>query len=228
MRGFAVTLTIGLMANVFTAVFVSKDDFRLRVVRARRQMAGVEHLGCWVRASCYLEQREQILKSLVSKIDVGHRYGISSMQIFKNTNYDFLGKKWPFIIASLVLTVAGLSSIVLHGGLRYGIDFKRGAQMTVKWDGRRPRIKSGTALPSKIKGEVSACRPLPISRQERSGDRHRAEDEKQMNINRAGDAGTLERNLRAAAERQAGFQQCRREKSWWTACAIPLAQAGVP
>src|SRR5258708_6458674 len=26
------------------------------------------------------------------------------MELFKNTNYDFLGKKWPFIIASLVLT----------------------------------------------------------------------------------------------------------------------------
>ena len=29
------------------------------------------------------------------------------MELFKNTNFDFLGKKWPFIIASLVLTVAG-------------------------------------------------------------------------------------------------------------------------
>ena len=26
------------------------------------------------------------------------------MEIFKRTNFDFLGKKWPFIIASLVLT----------------------------------------------------------------------------------------------------------------------------
>ena len=30
------------------------------------------------------------------------------MELFKNTNFDFLGKKWPFIIASLILTVAGL------------------------------------------------------------------------------------------------------------------------
>ena len=29
------------------------------------------------------------------------------MELFKNTNFDFLGKKWPFIGASLVLTVAG-------------------------------------------------------------------------------------------------------------------------
>ena len=34
------------------------------------------------------------------------------MELFKNTNFDFLGKKWPFIIASLVLTVAGLGSLI--------------------------------------------------------------------------------------------------------------------
>ena len=33
-RGFAVTLVLGLMANVFTAVFVSKVDFRLPTVPA--------------------------------------------------------------------------------------------------------------------------------------------------------------------------------------------------
>ncbi len=55
------------------------------------------------------------------------------MELFKNTNYDFLGKKWPFIIASLILTVAGLGSIIVRGGLNYGIDFKGGALMTVKF-----------------------------------------------------------------------------------------------
>ena len=49
------------------------------------------------------------------------------MELFKNTDFDFLGKKWPFIIASLVLTVAGITSIVVRGGLNYGIDFKGGA-----------------------------------------------------------------------------------------------------
>ena len=43
------------------------------------------------------------------------------MQLFKNTNFDFLGKKWPFIIASLVLTAAGFASILMQGGLKYGI-----------------------------------------------------------------------------------------------------------
>ena len=37
------------------------------------------------------------------------------MELFKNTNYDFLGKKWPFIIASLVLSAAGLTSVLVKG-----------------------------------------------------------------------------------------------------------------
>jgi len=73
------------------------------------------------------------------------------MELFKNTNFDFLGKKWPFIIASLVLTVAGLVSIAMHGGLKYGIDFKGGALMTVKFASNPPVEKIRSAM----KGDVS-------------------------------------------------------------------------
>src|SRR3954463_9059100 len=73
------------------------------------------------------------------------------MELFKNTNFDFLGKKWPFIIASLVLTVAGLASIAVHGGLKYGIDFKGGALMTVKFASEPPVEKIRSAM----KGDVS-------------------------------------------------------------------------
>ena len=37
------------------------------------------------------------------------------MELFRNTNFDFLGKKWAFIIASLVLTAAGLISLAVKG-----------------------------------------------------------------------------------------------------------------
>jgi preprotein translocase subunit SecF len=79
------------------------------------------------------------------------------MELFKSTNFDFLGKKWPFIIASLVLTVAGFSSIFMQGGLRMGIDFKGGALMTVKFAENPPvdKIRSAFAKSGKIKGEVS-------------------------------------------------------------------------
>src|ERR1700722_17741828 len=60
------------------------------------------------------------------------------MELFKNTNFDFVGKKWPFIIASLILTVAGLASLIVKGGPRYGIEFKGGMLMTVKFAGNPP------------------------------------------------------------------------------------------
>ena len=77
------------------------------------------------------------------------------MQIFMNTNFDFLHYKWPFIGASLVLSAAGITSIIMHGGLRYGIDFREGTQMTVKWNGPPPEDKIRSAVSSRIKGEVT-------------------------------------------------------------------------
>ncbi len=68
------------------------------------------------------------------------------MELFKQTNFDFLGKKWPFIIASLILTAAGLVSLAVHGGPRYGIEFKGGMLMTVRFAGEPPVEKVRTAL----------------------------------------------------------------------------------
>jgi len=43
------------------------------------------------------------------------------MELFKNTNFDFLGKKWPFIIMSLILTAAGVVSLIAKGGHDTGL-----------------------------------------------------------------------------------------------------------
>src|SRR5215470_5644460 len=77
------------------------------------------------------------------------------MELFKNTNFDFLGKKWPFIGASLVLTVAGLASLFMKGGPRYGIDFRGGALMYVRFNAEPPVEKIRQALGSKISGDIS-------------------------------------------------------------------------
>jgi preprotein translocase subunit SecF len=77
------------------------------------------------------------------------------MQIFKDTNFDFLGKKWPFITASLVLSVVGLVSLILKGGPRYGIDFRGGAMVDVTFAGNPPVERIRTALSKRISGEVS-------------------------------------------------------------------------
>jgi len=75
------------------------------------------------------------------------------MELFKSTNYDFLGKKWPFIIASLILTVAGLVSLVLKGGPLYGIDFKGGTLMTVKFSGKPPIDEIRSAVSKRLVGQ---------------------------------------------------------------------------
>jgi preprotein translocase subunit SecF len=77
------------------------------------------------------------------------------MELFKNTNYDFLGKKWPFIIASLVLSVAGVTSIIAKGGLKYGIDFKEGTLIQVKFANPPEDNKIRAAMLHKVTGEVS-------------------------------------------------------------------------
>lgn len=77
------------------------------------------------------------------------------MQIFKETNFDFLGKKWLFIGLSLVLTAVGLISLVAKGGPRYGIDFNGGALMYVKFANPPHADKIRTALSAKLSGEVT-------------------------------------------------------------------------
>lgn len=77
------------------------------------------------------------------------------MQIFKNTNYDFLGKKWIFIALSLILIAVGAVSWALKGGLKYGIDFTGGANITVRFAMKPPVDKIRSAVSARIPGEIS-------------------------------------------------------------------------
>lgn len=77
------------------------------------------------------------------------------MELFRNTKYDFLGWKWPFIGASLVLTALGIGSLIVKGGPRFGIDFRGGAVMELMWAGQPPVHQIRTALAAKIPGAVS-------------------------------------------------------------------------
>jgi preprotein translocase subunit SecF len=76
------------------------------------------------------------------------------MEIFKATNFDFLGKKWPFIGLSLVLTAAGLISLAIKGGPKYGIDFDGGAQMHIRFAHQPPTEKIRSALRKRVSGEI--------------------------------------------------------------------------
>ncbi len=55
------------------------------------------------------------------------------MEFFRNTNIDFLGKKWYFLIFSLVFSVAGLLSMAFWHGIPLGVDFRGGTLVYVKY-----------------------------------------------------------------------------------------------
>ena len=83
------------------------------------------------------------------------------MELFKHSDFDFLGKKWPFIILSLVLTVAGFISLAVKGGPRYGIDFRGGALITVSFANRPPVDKVRAVLSGKLPVEVQEVSGTP-------------------------------------------------------------------
>src|SRR5215470_18613540 len=103
------------------------------------------------------------------------------MQLFKNTNFDFLGKKWIFITLSLVVTAAGVGSLILRGGPNYGIDFKGGAELRVRFDQEPPVEKIRAALSQRISGEISVQQITGSQEVEITTE---IKDEKQLNQNR--------------------------------------------
>jgi preprotein translocase subunit SecF len=74
------------------------------------------------------------------------------MELFKDTRFDFLGRKWWFILPSLILTLAGLASLIVKGGPRYGVDFLGGAVMEVRWPGSPPIERIRAAVSSRLTG----------------------------------------------------------------------------
>jgi preprotein translocase subunit SecF len=55
------------------------------------------------------------------------------VEFFRNTSIDFLGKKWYFLAFSLVFSVAGLFSILFWHHIPYGVDFRGGTLVYVKF-----------------------------------------------------------------------------------------------
>ena len=56
------------------------------------------------------------------------------MELFRNANIDWLGKKWYFLSFSLVFSVAGVFSMIFWHGIPRGVDFKGGTEITVPFD----------------------------------------------------------------------------------------------
>jgi preprotein translocase subunit SecF len=73
------------------------------------------------------------------------------MELFRHTSFDFLGRKWWFILPSLFLIAAGAASLVAHGGPQYGIDFTGGAVMEVRWQNAPPIERLRAAVEERVK-----------------------------------------------------------------------------
>jgi len=67
------------------------------------------------------------------------------MEFFHDVNIDWMGKAKYFIALSLLLLAVGWISIWRHGGLSYGIDFRGGTLVYVRFAGTPPveRIRKG-------------------------------------------------------------------------------------
>jgi len=69
------------------------------------------------------------------------------MNFFKQVDLDWMGKAKYFFGLSFLLLAAGVASIVTHGGLFYGIDFKGGTVVDVRFAGPPPidTLRAGLA-----------------------------------------------------------------------------------
>ena len=55
------------------------------------------------------------------------------MEFFHNVNIDFLGKKWYFLAFSLIFSVAGVFSMLFWHHIPWGVDFRGGTLVYVKF-----------------------------------------------------------------------------------------------
>jgi preprotein translocase SecF subunit len=75
------------------------------------------------------------------------------IELFRNPNYDFIGRRrWAYLI-SILFILAGVGSMVAKGGLRYGIDFSGGTLIQVRFEKPAPADRIRTALETVRMGE---------------------------------------------------------------------------
>src|SRR5512141_1660938 len=58
---------------------------------------------------------------------------VFTVELFRNPNIDFLGKKWFFLGLSLILSVGGILSMLFWHHIPLGVDFRGGTIVDVKF-----------------------------------------------------------------------------------------------
>src|SRR5579864_7121470 len=75
----------------------------------------------------------QSLDHTISEHSMAKDKGLEPVEFFHNVNIDFLGKKWYFLAFSLVFSVAGLLSMLFWHHIPWGVDFRGGTLVYVKF-----------------------------------------------------------------------------------------------
>lgn len=56
------------------------------------------------------------------------------LEIFRNPNWDFIGKRrWAYIVSAIIIAI-GLASLIAKGGLHYDIDFAGGTLIQIRFE----------------------------------------------------------------------------------------------
>jgi preprotein translocase subunit SecF len=119
------------------------------------------------------------------------------MELFKQPNVDWLGKKWYFLGFSLIFSVAGILSMLFWHHIPLGVDFKGGTHITVRFDQQPNEDHIRAALDKagihnfgvqRISGEGSAAGfqeviALPESASEAKNDQGRSAVENALKAN---------------------------------------------
>ncbi|MBP6385399.1 MAG: protein translocase subunit SecDF [Pseudarcicella sp.] len=105
-KGFGITLCIGLITTVFTAVYISHI------------------LVDWMAKKAIKDgkEKEMTFDTFISK------------DLFKNFNYDFIGKRKIAYFVSWGIIAVGIVVFILQGGFNLGLDFKGGRSFIVEFN----------------------------------------------------------------------------------------------
>jgi SecD/SecF fusion protein len=124
-KGFGVTLCIGLVTSVFTAVYISHilvDWMAKRAIKAGKE-------------------KEMTFETFISR------------DLFKGMNFDFIGKRKYSYWFSWALIAAGAVVLFMQGGFNLGVDFKGGRSYVVEFNQAVPTDKVKEALADDFGGK---------------------------------------------------------------------------
>jgi preprotein translocase subunit SecF len=76
------------------------------------------------------------------------------IQLFRNPNYDFIGKRKYAYILSAVIIAIGLVSLIVKGGLHYDVDFAGGTLVQVRFETAPTVARVRSALATTQLGEA--------------------------------------------------------------------------